>query len=268
MKWSRKELEGEVQEVKPARDKGNAHAWCRPRGCRSRLPPASCACKTPTGKPTITEGEILWGSRNEGRSVAAAWNVHGEISRTGEVLEEKLSGPLVPQQSSHKADKGLGLKCTRNFQRCLLQTPLCSLPRHPPPSQAVAGCINTCKKLLVGKKSASAEPRRTTPAVHQLLLLTISPPVLRAKGAQSQATAGIDQKTQIEQVAEAFLGLNTGFYSQVWSVAGSATSLLLYQVLGRRQRAALAPGPFIFTPSSIWQHFRRETKPSAAAGDF
>lgn len=44
-------------------------------------------------------------------------------------------------------------------------------------------------------------------------------------------------------------------------MAGSATSLLLYQVLGRRQRAALAPGPFIFTPSSVWQHFRRETKP-------
>lgn len=200
-----------MQEVKPARDKGNARAWCRPRGCRSRLPPASCACKTPTGKPTITEGEILWGSRNEGRSVAAAWNVHGEISRTGEVLEEKLSGPLVPQQSSCEADKGLGLKCTRNFQRCLLQTPLCSLPRHPPPSQAVAGCINTCKKLLVGKKSASAEPRRTTPAVHQLLLLTISPLVRRAKGAQSRATAGIDQKRRQNRLQRLFWVKTRGF---------------------------------------------------------
>lgn len=64
MKKNRKELEGEVQEVKPARDKGKAHA-----GCRSRLPSASCACKTPRGNPRLPKAKFFGDAETKGEAL-------------------------------------------------------------------------------------------------------------------------------------------------------------------------------------------------------
>lgn len=48
------------------------------------------------GKPTVSEHKTFCGSKMKGKTLAATWSVHKEITPTGELLEEKLSGFQAP----------------------------------------------------------------------------------------------------------------------------------------------------------------------------
>lgn len=218
MERSREELEGEVQKVKPARDKGNTRAGCRPRGCRTRLPSPSCACKTPGGSPRLPNEKFFGDPKNQGRSVAAARNVRGEeMPRTGEVPEEKLRRSPVPRQSSRKADKELGLKCTQHFQRCPLQPALCSCCPgilHQA-GQHQAELIPAKSFRRAKKKNQPLQSTEGWPGPRGQARLSASsrsspsaPPVLGAKGAQSRATAGIDRKRRRNGLQRLFWGFS------------------------------------------------------------